>query len=303
MHPSRSDLKFAAIARHQQREAIDLLVAQLEPREAIRQRAAMRAQCAADPMFQLWAACRDERIVGAMRVWVQRGGTAVVSSPELNPLEPRETALTLFASALERLPAQGVQLAQALAAIGDSAAQSLLIDGGFRHASDLLYLVSLSGVFPHRPPAAPLEFVRYSPALHAALVAAIEASYADSLDCQAVDGLRSIEDVLAGYRAADVLDAAEWYLVRHDGADVGCLLLSSDPDSEAWELTYMGVARGARRRGLGRAIVQQAQWLARQAEQKRLVLAVDAVNTPAIEMYFASGFVEHDRRAMFLRVF
>ena len=41
---------------------------------------------------------------------------------------------------------------------------------------------------------------------------------------------------------------------------------------------------------------------ARQAERKRLVLAVDAANEPALRMYAAAGFQAWDRRSVFVRV-
>jgi ribosomal protein S18 acetylase RimI-like enzyme len=111
---------------------------------------------------------------------------------------------------------------------------------------------------------------------------------------------------LAGYKAVGIYDASRWFLViQSEGEgnvrDVGCLLLTEHPAEKNWELIYFGVvplARGAR---LGIEIVRHAQWLMRQSRAERLVLAVDAANSPAIAVYAAAGFEAWDRRSVFLR--
>jgi mycothiol synthase len=92
-------------------------------------------------------------------------------------------------------------------------------------------------------------------------------------------------------------------MARHDGADLGCLLLADHPDQRIWELVYMGIVPEARGRGLGLALARQAQWRARQAGAERLVLAVDAANEPALRGYAAAGFITWDRRSVFLKLF
>jgi len=131
----------------------------------------------------------------------------------------------------------------------------------------------------------------------------VEATYEQSLDCPAMDGLRSIEDILDGYRATGRFDPSRWLIVEHEGRDVGCLLLTDHPMHENWELVYMGVVARDRGHGWGVEIARHAQWLTRQAGRPRLVLAVDAANGPGIEMYSAAGFQAWDRRAVYLRTF
>jgi ribosomal protein S18 acetylase RimI-like enzyme len=100
-----------------------------------------------------------------------------------------------------------------------------------------------------------------------------------------------------------VFDPQRWLIVGEGRHDIGCLLLADYPRDDQWELVYMGLVREARGRGLGAAIVRHAQWLARQAERSRLVLAVDADNWPAIAVYVACGFVTWDHRSVYVRVF
>ena len=175
--------------------------------------------------------------------------------------------------------------------------------GDYNRLSELLYLVSPNSEFPTSPPATSLEFESYSPANHQRLARIVEATYQQTLDCPQLDGIRDVEDVLAGYRASGVFDASRWLIVRHDGADVGCLLLGDFPENDNWELVYMGVTPSARGHGWGIELVRYAQWRAGQAGRARLVLAVDAANGPAIRLYAAAGFQAWERRTVFVKIF
>ena len=178
----------------------------------------------------------------------------------------------------------------------------LLKAAGFRHVSDLLYLVCLAEHFPTSPPSPEFQFQAYSPALNAKFSQLVNATYEDTLDCPAVNGVRSIDDVLQGYRATGHFDPERWLLVGHQGEEMGCLILTDYPEHATWELIYMGLLPAARGRGWGVGIVRHAQWLCRQALRKRLVLAVDAANEPALRMYATAGFQSWDRTSVFIRV-
>jgi len=131
----------------------------------------------------------------------------------------------------------------------------------------------------------------------------LEATYEQTLDCPVLNGVRQIEDVLVGYRSTGAFSPDYWLIVRHGGKDVGCLLLADHPQHDNIELVYMGVMSSLRGRGWGIQITRQAQWLTRRAGRRRLVLAVDAANTPAVRMYAEAGFQTWDRRSVYLRRF
>ena len=84
---------------------------------------------------------------------------------------------------------------------------------------------------------------------------------------------------------------------------MGCLLLADHPRYENMELVYMGVIPENRGQHWGADIARRAQWVARQAGRARLVLAVDASNRPAIEMYASVGFRTWDQRRIYYRIF
>ena len=251
----------------------------------------------------LLGAYRGQQFVGAAFAQIQTGKTASVWPPQLVPGEPPSTAASLLDAVLRFLEPREVRMAQALLETDAQAEELLLCQGGFTRLSDLFYLASPSSEFPTSPPDCPLQFETYGPANHRRLASIVEATYQQTLDCPNLNGVRNIEDVLAGYKASGIVDYSRWLIVRKDDADVGCLLLSDFPEYDNWELVYMGIVPSARGHGLGFEIVRYAQWRAYQAGRSRLVLAVDVANKPAIEMYAAAGFQVWDRRAVCLKVF
>jgi ribosomal protein S18 acetylase RimI-like enzyme len=168
--------------------------------------------------------------------------------------------------------------------------------------ADLVYLTCEAERFPadlldpHD-----LAFLPYDASQHDRFIQVIEQTYEDTLDCPALNGARRMEDVLEGYRATGMFHPEHWLIVRAGGQDVGVLLLADHSAARHWELVYMGLVPIARGQGWGRQITQHAQRLARRQNVERIVLAVDAANSPALGMYRAAGFEPWDRRVVFVR--
>ena len=257
---------------------------------------------AREPRDGLLAARRGGRLVGAVLSEIQAGRTAVIWPPRLLPDEPASTGQQLMAATSELLTAKRICVAHALLQAGTEEDGRLLHAAGFELLAELIYLVSGEEHFPAPPPATPIEFEPYNPGNHRRLARAVEATYERTLDCPELNGIRRTEDVLAGYRATGVFSADRWLLVRHQGEDVGCLILADHPEQENWELVYMGLVPSARGNGWGSDITRHAQSLTRQAGRPRLVLAVDAANRPAMRMYLTLGFQAWDRRSAYLKV-
>jgi mycothiol synthase len=250
----------------------------------------------------LVGAYRGPHLRGAVFLQLQPGKTAALWPPQLVDDEPPATAMQLLRAVGEPLAGRGIQVVQALLETGARTEATVLRKGGYQHVADLLYLVAANTLFPVSPPRGDLEFEPYSTASRHRLLGIVDATYQQTLDCPQLNGVRDAEDVLTGYQATGVFDPHRWLIVRHDGDDVGCLLVADHPRQDTCELVYMGVAPAWRGRGWGMDIAQHAQWLARQAGRQRLVLAVDAANEPAIRMYAAVGFQAWDRRAAYLMV-
>lgn len=104
---------------------------------------------------------------------------------------------------------------------------------------------------------------------------------------------RSVADERRYLRAIRRYPHAAVYTVEtEDGALVGRLSLSRDPHSASQHVADLGlmVAASHRRRGLGRALLDQAVAWAREHEVEKLELHVFPHNEAAIALYEAFGF-------------
>lgn len=297
----RGPLRICSAAPARRADALALVFRDLAPEARRDQVHAYLHTLAGEPAsgHGLWTAEREVGLVGALFAQIQPGRAALIWPPRLVVGEPSRTAVRLLKAACDWLRDEGVAFAQAMLPLDAFADALALQTGGFRYLAHLLYLVATRDVFPHAPPESDLLFEAYAPSDHERFVAVLESTYEQSLDCPVLDEMRTTEDTLAGYRATGVFDPRRWLIARHQGRDIGCLVLTDHPDHENWELIYLGVAPSARGRGWGRRIARHAQWLACQAGRQRLVLAVDAANTYAIETYKASGFQLWEQRRIY----
>ena len=154
-----------------------------------------------------------------------------------------ECADALMAEAVRRLAESGVRIAQSLLATDTSDSAELLRQHGFAHMAHLLYMVSIAEQFSTVAPRFPLAFDALAASDTKRLVAIVERTYEGTLDCPQLNGVREIDDVLAGYRACGVFDPVRWFIVRDKDRDVGCLLLTDHPDEDQWEIVYAGLCR------------------------------------------------------------
>jgi mycothiol synthase len=252
----------------------------------------------------LWIARRRRRIVGALLTQALAGRAAAVWAPEVALTWGRSaTAAALVRSALAELRARGVQIAQAL--LDDAAPRHSAADltrGGLPRVTELVYL-ERSTTLPLDVAAAVPPFVwrHYAPVTETEFRDVLQATYQGSLDMPELEGIRSLDDILASHRAGGRFDPARWLLGRLPGepAAAAILLLSDLPDHMAWEVAYLGLTPAARGRGYGRAALAHAIELAR-PYSPRLELAVDSRNHPANRLYRAAGFTPFDRRSVHL---
>jgi ribosomal protein S18 acetylase RimI-like enzyme len=254
----------------------------------------------------LWIARRGARIIGALLTQPLAGRAAAVWAPEVELTWRRSaTAAMLVRTALDDLRARGFRIAQAL--LDESAprqAAADLVGGGMLHVTDLIYL--------ERPTAEPLAVRPGTPALswrpyapeseaEAGFRAVLQATYIGSLDMPELEGVRSLDDIMASHRAGGRFDPSRWTVGTLPGEpEAGAvLLLSAVPDRDVWEVAYLGLTPAARGRGLGRATLAHALDLAR-PHAARIELAVDRRNEPATRLYRATGFSPFDHRAVHL---
>jgi ribosomal protein S18 acetylase RimI-like enzyme len=251
----------------------------------------------------LFVALRDDRLSGAAWGQIQAGNIAVFWPPRLATGEQQQTADALATCVTRALDELAVEMTQVLLSTPDPEEIDLLKRAGFRHLADLMYLTWEATRIRTEGSASEIEFVEYEPSQRARLMALIERTYDGTLDCTALNGVRTMDDIVDGYEKTGVFRAANWLIVRGGGQDVGVLLLADHPGAGHWELMYMGLVPEARRRGWGRQITEHAQRMVHRAGVARIVAAVDATNSPAVRMYQEAGFNMWDRRTVYVRFF
>jgi GNAT superfamily N-acetyltransferase len=212
-----------------------------------------------------------------------------------------ELAPELLAALLAWIDEHDVQLTQAVMDPADEKTPQWLAEAGFSELAELLYLVAPGDSLPQHAPSTPFQWLPAATLPQHEMTALVESTYVDTLDCPALNACRATEDVLDGYRATGSSGDRLWLIARHAGRDVGCLLLADHPQFHQFELVYMGLVPPYRGKGLGRAVVQMAKWIAQQLGRQQMVLAVDAKNEPARKVYQAEHFVPWQRRRVMVR--
>jgi RimJ/RimL family protein N-acetyltransferase len=209
----------------------------------------------------------------------------------------------LIESVCQHAISKGVHLVQALADPSDPATAKPFLEGHFRKIADLLYLQATpprNAAPPQLPPGFTLQ--TYTPQTHDHFSQAIAESYRDSLDCPALNGMRTIADVIAGHRSSGEFDPATWFLLTEGTTPAAVLLLNRVPRSDMAELVYLGLSPMARGRGIGNLLVRHA--LAAVCNQMRLAkitLAVDSRNIPALKLYYRHGMQQIGTKTAMLR--
>ena len=136
----------------------------------------------------------------------------------------------------------------------------------------------------------------------AALAAALEHSYIDTMDCPELCGLRHIDDVLDSHRSTGTYDPTWWYLVRHNAQPAGAMLLNRCPEMRSVELVYLGLGTGVRGKGLGSRLLRMGMNRVHEAFPGwSVTCAVDARNAPALALYESLGFAAYAKRGAYVR--
>jgi mycothiol synthase len=239
------------------------------------------------------------RLVWAVLPVVNPGRTILLLAPNqmLDQLQAAPAAQVVEQVCAD-YAGRGFHLAQALVDPLASDVRSVYLKQSFTEMAELIYLQATIRR-PAQPPQLPPGFFwhTYSSHTHAFFMKGIIDSYEQSLDCPALNGLREVEDVIQGHQAAGAgapFDPLLWRVLMERSSDSsehprGVLLLTRTDLTDAMELVYVGLAASARRRGLGTIMMKQAMATALADNRRRLTLAVDSRNGPALRLYFRHG--------------
>jgi ribosomal protein S18 acetylase RimI-like enzyme len=244
----------------------------------------------------------DDEIYGVILVQALTGGTGIVWPPQIAPEARGRQTLedALVHRALEWLRQNGGKLAQAVLFQDDLTYAGALERNGFMHPTQLWYLrheLELSPELLCEPET--LTFQSYAECEQELFQQTLWRSYEQTRDFPEVSGRRSVDEVIRGLQAVG-FNPEHWWLAWSGQSPVGVLILSTMPEVDGWEISYVGVAPDARRRGIGRELVRKAMFETKAMGGHEVVLSVDARNEPALNLYAELGFEVFERREVYL---
>ena len=227
---------------------------------------------------------------------IQPGKTAVILPSRAADDAASDARLALLLEVVVHLRTSGVRLAQALLETDHGPDAELFAACGFRHAADLLYLVSVSSAFPSERPAdgsltssVRTTTTRDSHTDRADLcrIARLSGDRTSSLD------RRRDRRLPRDWRPPALADRrVRARRSRLFAAGRACAAMRPSWSTWEWCPRLAGGGLAWRWRGTRSGC--------RAAGRARMILAVDADNTPAIDVYAACGFVGWDRRSVFV---
>ena len=312
-------------------EALELLYRRMPSglREPLIARVLGEAQRGETDLSGLWIALAGpRRIAGAMLTQPLAGRIAALWPPEIRRAwRADRLAATMVQEALADFAARGFKVVQSV--VDDSAgpqASRALEKGGMPRVTEMLYLerataapLDLTSIPPGResrtglragasfidsdPPRGEFMWHAFHEIPELEFQRTLAETYTGSLDMPELEGARSFEEILEGYKAVGSFAPQRWMLgqIRDEPGARAVLLLAENLGRRVWEVLYLGLTPAARGRGLGRAVVAHALDLAR-AHVPWLELTVDVRNTPAQRLYESAGFIAYERRTVHLKV-
>lgn len=251
----------------------------------------------------LWVATLHGQILWAILPVTSPGKTMLLFVPaNYQNTDQSQAARTLTEKILAQYVQRDTVLAQILFEPTDHRIIELHKSMGFGQLAELIYLqTSLRKTYSRPTLPTGMELHTYSPHTHDFFTAAIQQSYADSLDCPALSGLRSIEDVMIGHKGAGEFDPKYWFVLMQNSQPLGVALLSPLPANQSMELVYLGLIPQARRKRLGDFLFRHALATTARCPWPRLSFAVDSLNRPALDLYFRHGMQRIGSKIALLR--
>ncbi|MCX5672276.1 MAG: GNAT family N-acetyltransferase [Planctomycetota bacterium] len=256
---------------------------------------------AADPIYMTDLRARvlavsGGEIVGTCRYQGAAGHCAVVPAPRLLEWDEALAAQLLRAAAGHAFRRHGARLIQSLTEPEGASPLALAVErAGFDRLAVLSYMRR-----PIRPedrllePPPSLAWHPYSLFRHRLFARTILSTYRESLDCPKLTGLRPINDTIATHKHTGTFRPRTWRLAIAEGKPTGVVLVSENQGRG--DLVYLGVVPEARRRGIGRALMDRAIRDTAEVGLPQMGLAVDVSNIPAMRLYERAGFREIRRR-------
>lgn len=256
----------------------------------------------------LWVARGLRGEIDSAAVAIRNPGRTATLLPPLSvpPASRAATVAVIEAMTAEILQEGEVDLVQAMTEPGRESPDprppgGALAEAGFRPLATLRFMERPPAP-PPPPPSLPADLAieTWSEAIEESAERLLTRTYDGTLDCPGLAGVRRTSDILAGHRGSGPFDPRLWRLLRRRGGELlGVAMLNRQPAASCDELVYFGLAPEARGRGLAAMLLDDL--LAHAASSRRIALAVDERNGPALRLYRRAGFVPGGARVAWIR--
>jgi mycothiol synthase len=226
------------------------------------------------------------------------GASGLFWLPKTTPADARLED-RLVQRALDWLGGRGTKLAEALVSPRDVPYIRPLVRRGFRPVTRLHYLQHLLASVPPGS-ASRVRLITYAQENREVFHNTLLRTYEATLDCPELNGVRTIDEIIAGHIGQGNFRPERWWLAFEAERPVALAMVTEVPDTKAWDLSYLGVVPEARRRGLGRELARHVLDVAQSSRAPKVILAVDTRNQPALQLYSDLGFLSVDFREVYL---
>ncbi len=248
----------------------------------------------------IWIALEAGKVTGALICLPVAGASALVWPPQTERQNHSSAIEDALLQAVGRwLRNKQVRIGQCLLTEQERSLGDSLLRNGFRRITSLNYLRHDLAKLPAQKDTR-LRFQTYIEVDSATFRQTLERTYTDTLDCPELNGIRTMDEIIAGHLTQGKHHPGRWWLAVDGNEPVAVLLLTAIPEWNAWDLSYLGVIPARRKEGIGRQLTAKALWEARQAGQSKLTLSVDRRNRPAQALYEKLGFFAYDSREVYL---
>jgi mycothiol synthase len=249
----------------------------------------------------IWVAVKDDILGWAGLPMTSPGRTVMLLAADASMIADASAVSAGVEAVCRHFAAQNYQLIQALVDPSESATAGMYNDRGFGPMAELIYMHRAFRKMAMPAPPVGVRVLNYSPATHALFAAGILATYQQSLDCPQLNGVRDIEDVIAGHKSAGAFDPADWFVLVAADEPIAVLLMTRVNNMDGMEIVYVGIKPASRGRGLGDYLIRLATGHATLRKCRHIALAVDAQNRPAIALYQRHGFERSTSRIALMR--
>ena len=213
----------------------------------------------------------------------------------------KEKLIHLLQKAKKFVAKKGVATAHAMLGEHDQLSVHLFEDAGFTKLATLHYMEwNARTIQSHIAQTTIATFCETSACTDNVLETILKETYIDSLDCPAIHDKRDVKDIIKSHQGFDPEAVSLWCIIFLEDEPAGVLLLNQPKNEQYLELAYLGITPMMRGKGLAKEAMDHAVNHAIERGCKRIILAVDGSNTPAIRLYKKANFHETAKRiAMF----